>query len=139
MKLDNEHSKLLEEQNANAIQIAEVEKLINGDNNYLANISTYNSLLDIEDKAVQAEITHEIIKRIVITKRKDYSTKKRILKIEIEYNKTLYNYPPTHYIYIVRGCKRELYQVIEESDGTMITTDLTPSHWNQRRTTKRKK
>ena len=139
LKLDNEHSKLLEEQNANAIQIAEVEKLINGDNNYLANISTYNSLLDIEDKAVQAEITHEIIKRIVITKRKDYSTKKRILKIEIEYNKTLYNYPPTHYIYIVRGCKRELYQVIEESDGTMITTDLTPSHWNQRRTTKRKK
>ena len=139
LKLDNEHSKLLEEQNANAIQISELQKMIDGDNNYLANISTYNSLLDIEDKAVQAEITHEIIKRIIVSKHQDYCTKKRVLKIEIEYNKTLYNYPPTHYIYIVRGCKRELYQVVEENAGTVITTDLTPSHWNQRRTTKRKK
>ena len=64
---------------------------------------------------------------------------RRVMKIEIEYNKTLYNYPPTYYLYIVRGSKRELMQVIEESDGTMITTDLTPSHWNQRITTKRKK
>ena len=138
-KLDAEHSRLLNEQNANAIQIAEMQKVIDGDNTYLSNVSSYNNLLDIEDKTVQASITHEIIKRIVVSKHSATNNARRVMKIEIEYNKTLYNYPPTYYLYIVRGSKRELMQVIEESDGTMITTDLTPSHWNQRRTTKRKK
>lgn len=67
-KLDAEHSRLLNEQNANAIQIAEMQKVIDGDNTYLSNVSSYNNLLDIEDKTVQASITHEIIKRIVVSK-----------------------------------------------------------------------
>lgn len=127
-KINAENARLLDEQNAINIQVAQLQNTLKATvNDAMRPAEIYNNLLDITDPVAKAEIVHETIKAINVKRCDDSSRGNTKIRLEVTYHNPALN-TPTYYIYHQKGCTKHLYEC-NDADGVVYTTDLTPAKW----------
>lgn len=137
--INAESSQLYEEQNSVNIQIGQLEDILGYDmpegdtavkEELNRGIDNFNTLLEIEDDNVKAEIVHEVIKRIEV-ERTESGNGITKFKITLQYHNEVLN-NDNYFVYERKGGNKYLY-LYERVNDSYVIKEVTPPTWNKRK------